>query len=122
MRLSEIEKVNRPLYRAYLLKEHLRETLAERGPRAVQQLDAWLAWAARSRLPRFVQLGRQIRAYREQLVAALTHDLTNARTEGVNTKLRLLHRLAFGFHSAEAFISIGLLRMGKLCPPLPGRK
>lgn len=121
MRLSEIEKVNRPLYRAYLLKEHLRETLSERGPRAVEQLDGWLAWAARSRLPRFVQLGRQIRAYREQLVAALTQDLTNARTEGVNTKLRLLHRLAFGFHSAEAFISIALLRMGKLCPPLPGR-
>ena len=120
-RLSEIEKVNRPLYRAYLLKEHLRETLASRGSQAVKALDTWLGWAARSRLPRFVELGRQIRSHRKALVATLLTNLTNARTEGANTRLRLLHRLAYGFHSTETLINLGMLKLGGIRPSLPGR-
>jgi transposase len=121
IRLGEIQRTNRPLYRAYLLKEQLREIVSHRGPGASELLDRWLAWAARSRLPQFVTLGRQIRRHRRGLVAALVNRLTNARTEGVNTKLRLLHRLAFGFHSTKAFIALGMLRLAGICPPLPGR-
>lgn len=49
----------------------------------------------------------------------LTHRLTNARVESLNTKLRLLTRRAFGFHSAEALIALAMLALGGLCPPLP---
>jgi transposase len=84
-------------------------------------LDAWLRWAWRCRLPAFVQLARSIRDHRAGIDAALSHGLSNARVESVNTKLRLLTRIAFGFRSPEALVALAMLDLGGLCPPLPGR-
>lgn len=120
--LSLIERLNAPLYRAYLLKEQLRGVFLLKGPWAVDLLDRWLAWASRSRLKPFVKLARAIRKHREGIDATLTHALSNARTESTNTKVRLLHRMAFGFHSPEPLISLALLKLGGLCPMLPGRR
>lgn len=53
--------------------------------------------------------------------ASLRHGLSNARIESINTKLCLLTRLAFGFHSSDALVALALLSLGGLCPPLPGR-
>jgi transposase len=53
--------------------------------------------------------------------AALTNELSNARVESVNTKLRLLTRIAFGFRAVDALIGLAMLSLGGCCPPLPGR-
>lgn len=119
--LAGIAKTNAPLFRAYLLKEQLRQVFALKGAEGIALLDAWLRWASRSRLPSFVKLARSIREHRAGIDAALTHGLSNARVESVNTKLRLLTRIAFGFRSAEALIALAMLDLGGLCPPLPGR-
>lgn len=121
-KLSLIAKVNRPLYRAYLLKEQLREVLKLSPRAAVKLLDHWLAWASRSKLPAFVELARSIRANREGIVAALEHGLSNARVEAINNQLRLLTRLAFGFHSVEPLVALANLKLGGLCPALPTRR
>jgi len=57
--LARIAEVNRPLYRAYLLKEELRLVFKVKGPRAVALLDAWLSWARRCRIPAFVELANK---------------------------------------------------------------
>jgi len=85
-RLSWVQRTNAPLYRAYLLKEQLRLVLRLRGDAGIAVLRAWLAWASRSRIPSFVKLARSIRGHRPAIEAALTHGLTNARVESVNTK------------------------------------
>lgn len=51
----------------------------------------------------------------------ITHGLSDARVESVNTKLRLLARIASGFRSPEALVALALLNLGGLYPPLPGR-
>lgn len=119
--LATIAATNRPLYRAYLLKEQLRQVFQLKGAEGVTLLDAWSTWACRSRLPAFVKLSRAIRAHRAGINAALTHGLSNARVESVNTKLRLLTRIAFGFRSPEALVALAMLDLGGLCPPLPRR-
>ena len=120
-RLAEIARTNEPLYRAYLLKEQLRQALKLPVDEALELLERWLAWARRSRLPAFVKLAQQIRAHLSGIAAALGFGLSNARTESVNTRIRLIARRAFGFHSPEALIALALLSLGGLCPPLPGR-
>jgi transposase len=120
-RLAEIAATNEPLYRAYLLKEQLRQALKLPPTEALELLDAWLAWARRSRLPAFVKLAQQVAAHLPGIAAALRYGLSNARTESVNTRIRLISRRAFGFHSPEALIALALLSLGGLCPPLPGR-
>jgi transposase len=84
-------------------------------------LEPWIAWALRSRLEPFIKVARSIREYRASIAAALEHGLSNARTEATNNQLRLLTRLAHGFHSAGALIALAMLKLGGFCPPLPGR-
>jgi len=120
-KLALIAKTNQRLYRAYLLKEQLRQVFALKGADGIALLDAWLKWARRSRIPSFVKLAKSITEHRVGIEAALTHGLSNARVESVNTKLRLLTRIAFGFRSPDALIALAMLDLGGLCPPLPGR-
>jgi transposase len=121
-RLERIERENAPLYRAYLLKEHLRAVFAQETPEAaIGLLDAWTGWAAASGLAPFERLARTIADDRRAIVATLRHRLSNARMEAANTTIRLITRRAYGFHSAAALIGLAMLCLGGLCPSLPGR-
>jgi transposase len=120
-KLASIQTTNRRLYRAYLLKEQLRQIYRLEPEPAVALLDAWIAWARRCRLPSFVRLAKTITAQRPGIVAAIEHQLSNARVEAANTTIRLIARRAFGFHTAEALTGLAKLTLSGLCPPLPGR-
>lgn len=122
-KLSEIQHSNRSLYRAYLLKEALAHLLGYQQPeRAKKALTEWLAWASRSRLQPFLRVARTIRKYRDRILAYIDFRLTNGPVEGVNNRIRSVARRAFGFHSAEALISMIFLCCSKieLTPALPG--
>lgn len=121
-KLAFIAKVNHRLYRAYLLKEQLRLAIRAKGQAGIAILGDWLAWASRSRIPAFVELARKIRRHRDGIEAAMTNNLSNALIESTNTKLRVLHRMAFGFKKPEHLIALALLDRGGYCPPLPGRR
>ncbi|MCP5028333.1 MAG: ISL3 family transposase [Actinomycetia bacterium] len=120
-KLAWIAKHNNRLYRAYLLKEQLRLVFAHRGGEAIAMLDAWLSWARRSQIPEFVKLYHRIKKHRAGIVASVTHGLSNGLTESVNTKLRLLTRIAYRLKSTHNLIALCLLDRGGHCPPLPGR-
>ena len=118
-KLASIEKLNAPLFRAYLLKEQLRQIYRLPAKAAVALLDGWLKWARRCRLRAFVKLARTITGQRAGILAAIEHGLSNARVEQINTQIRLITRRAFGFHSAQALIALAMLTLAGLCPPLP---
>jgi transposase len=120
-KLAFIAKVNSPLYRAYLMKEQLREAIRVKGVLSLTMLEAWLAWTQRSRIPAFVELGRKIRKNLPGIEAAMLNKLSNAIVESTNTKLRVLTRMAYGFREPEHLIALALLDRGGYCPPLPGR-
>ena len=120
-KLAWVAKVNGPLYRAYLLKEQLRIAIGKKGVLALTMLDEWLIWAARCRIPAFVELGRKIKRNIKGIEAAMLNNLSNALVESTNTKLRVLHRMAFGFAKPEHLIALALLDRGGYCPPLPSR-
>jgi len=82
-KLAWIARHNHRLYRAYLLKEQLRLVFAHRGDEAVTMLDAWLAWARRSRIPAFVELYHRVKRHRAGIIASVTHGLSNGLTESV---------------------------------------
>ena len=120
-RLAWIATLNEPLYRAYLLKEQLRHIFKLRGAGGIAMLREWLGWASRSKLAPFVKLAKDLRRHLPAIDAALTHGLTNARVESVNTKIRLLQRVAFGYRNPGALIAMAKLSLSGCCPDLPGR-
>lgn len=121
-KLHELQRTNRKLYRAYLLKEALARALDYKQPkRAEQALREWLQWASRSRLAPFVRVARTIRTHLDGILAYIRHRLTNAVVEGINNRLRMVARRAFGFHSPGALIAMYHLCAGliPINPPLP---
>jgi transposase len=119
--LDWIAKTDPRLWRAYLLKEGLRYVFAVKGEAGRDALDQWLSWARRSRLPAFVKLARKIRDHRGAIDATLEHRLSNALVESTNTKIRLLTRVAFGFHGPKPLMALAMLALGSYRPQLPGR-
>jgi len=120
--LAWIVKTNPRLYRAYLLKEGLRTVFKLPLKQANVALERWLSWARRCRIPPFVKLAKSITNHRASILAAIEHGLSNGRIESVNTKIRLITRVAFGFKSPEALIALAMLNLGGHRPSLPGRK
>jgi transposase len=57
----------------------------------------------------------------ETIVVTLERHLSNAIVEALNTRIRLLTRRAFGFHSAAPLIALATLSFGGQRPALPGR-
>jgi transposase len=118
--LAEVQHANRSLFRAFLLKQELRLLYSlERPALAPAHLDAWLAWASRSKLTPFVKLARTIRRHRHGILAATRLGLTNARLEGLNSRIRLLSHRSFGFHSTAPLIALVYLCCAGITIPLP---
>jgi transposase len=118
--LWEVQQANRSLYRAFLLREELRLLYHLPDPElAPAHLDAWLAWASRSRLRPFVRLARTLREHRTGILAAIRLGLSNGRLEGLNSKIRLISHRAFGFHSPDPLIALVYLCCAGITIELP---
>ena len=120
-KLAWVAKSDPRLHRAYLLKEGLRLVFRLPYDEALDALEVWIGWARRCRIPAFVDLQRKIVRHRDSILAAIEHGLSNGRIESVNTKVRLITRIAFGFRSPDALIALAMLSLGGHRPTLPGR-
>ena len=99
VKLDWIARTDPRLHRAYQLKEALRLIFQLPFEQAAEALARWVSWARRCRIPAFVKLQKRIVAHSRSILAAIEHGLSNGRTESVNTKIRLITRIAFGFKS-----------------------
>jgi transposase len=114
--LTQIRRHGGTLWRAYRLKEAFRAIFAGdlTHHEAGELLDRWCSWAQRCRLAPFVKAARTVRKHREGILAAIRLGLTNARLEGLNQRVRLIMRRAFGFHSATAALALVMLSAGPI--------
>ncbi len=104
-RLALVQRNNRSLYRAYLLKETLADIYGRRQPGvARKKLLAWIGWALHSRLAPFQRVARTIRKYLDGVLGYIATGFSNGRSEGLNGKVRTITRRAYGFHSAKSLI------------------
>lgn len=120
-KLAWIAQTDPRLHRAYLLKEGLRLVFQLDHDEATEALEIWIGWARRCRIPAFVDLQRRIVKHRASILAAIEHGLSNGRIESINTKIRLITRVGFGFKSPDALIALAMLNLGGHRPALPGR-
>jgi transposase len=119
LKLAEVERINQKVFRAYLLKEELRALYRCSINSASTHLDSWLAWASRSKLAPFVKMARTVRQYRDGILAAIELKLSNGRLEGLNNKIGMIQRRAYGFHTAAALISLVYLCCSHVDVKLP---
>ncbi len=69
-----------------------------------QELNRWLSWSCRCRIPVFVELSKKIRRHKEAIIATVHHGLSNARIESMNNKIKVMIRKAYGFRNTQNLI------------------
>jgi len=106
-KLTEVKRVNAPLYRAYLMKETLAEILDGRQVNVARaKLNEWISWASHSHLKPFEKLARTVKEHIEGILAYVQTRQSNGRVEGTNGKIRTITRRSYGFHSASNLIAL----------------
>ena len=117
--IRDLEKANSRAFRAWQLKEELRDIFGLPLRKAQRALDDWLAYASRSKLTPFVKLARTIRVYRTSIEATIEWRFTNGIAESNNAAIGRIRANARGFHDPNAFITMIMLERAGLAPDLP---
>lgn len=119
-RLLLLMELNEPLYKGYLLKEDLRMFWNLPGRKSGEEfLDAWTKEARASGLPHFVKLAATLDSHREGLLAYFRHRISSGPLEGMNNKIKVLKRQAYGFRDEEYF-KLRLYFLHESTPAFPG--
>ena len=120
--LERIARENKPLYRAYLLKERLRDVFKSfDGAEAAERLESWLRSACHSGSTGIKKLSKKVRRHREAIVRSIEFGISNARVEAINNKIKLTVRMGYGFRNIDNLIALVMLRCSNLPIALPGR-
>jgi transposase len=102
--------------RAWALKESLRDLWSYRSPSwAVKHFRGWYAWAIRSRLKPVKDVARMFRKYLVNILTFLKHRITNAVSEGLNSTIQTIKKMACGFRNRENFKIAIFFHCGGLC-------
>lgn len=119
--LRSIRRNGGAMWRGYQLKESGREIFAGdlEPTEAIALIDRWCSRAQRSRLAPFVKAAATVRKHRDGILAAIRYGLSNGLIEGLNNKVRLIIRRAYGFHSADAALALVMLSCGPIELRLP---
>ena len=74
----------------------------------------WYAWAIRSRLEPVKRVARMVKRHLEGILTAVVTGVTNAGSEGMNSKIQLLKHRAHGYRNRERFRNAIYFHLGGL--------
>ena len=118
VRLSDLEKLNLKINRAYLLKEAFRKFWDYSYPAwAKKYLDQWFWWATHSRLKPMRDFAWMIRRHQDDILNYFKVPIDNGAVEGLNNKAKVISHRAYGYRTAETFKLALYHGMGKLPEP-----
>lgn len=121
-KLEIIQNHDNRLYRSYLLKEDLRLLLKMTdAEEAEDALHKWVMWARHCRIPEFVELQRKVMRHKDHIMNTIREQVSNARVESMNNKIKLIIRRAYGFRNIQNMIDLVMLGCSDIVVPLPNR-
>jgi transposase len=104
IRLDELLAANRKLMTVYVLKDDLKELLSYRHVGYAQRFwDDWYRRAVRSRIEPLKAFARKLREYLPGILAHCRWPLHTSVLEGINNKIKVIKRMAYGFRDDEYF-------------------
>ena len=103
-RLMELMEINEPLYQAYLLKEELRMFWNLPSAESAETfLASWIDQARILGLKHFVKIADTMEKHLTGLLAYFRHRISTGPIEGLNNKIKVLKRQAYGFRDHAYF-------------------
>jgi transposase len=94
---AQLKRQNLDTGRAFAIKECLRELWEYRSLGWAQRhWKHWHHWATHSRLPEVVAVAKTLRAHLPNVLTYFAHRITNATSEGVNSKIQGIKKTPTG--------------------------
>lgn len=115
VRLDELLAANTPLATVYLLKTELKEIwFAPSVREGARRWRLWYQMAIDSQLAPAIQFAKRLKKYLRGILASAIYRMNSSILEGVNNKIKVIKRMAYGFRdSAYFFLKIKAAFPGK---------
>jgi transposase len=115
VRFRELRDADLRTSRAWAIKEMFRHFWSYRYEGSARKFfKEWFGWASRSQLKPIIEVARMIKRHFENIITYLRHPITNAVTEGLNSKIQAIKANARGFRSFANYRIRILFFCGKL--------
>ena len=118
--LEELAKSNEALYHCYLLKESFYEVYVF-GHHQINLARAfiqdWCEDAIRAPLEGMQKLAGYVKTHQERILNSIKTGLSSAISEGINNKISVIKRMAYGYRNLQYFMLKILQRCGILRYP-----
>ena len=115
LRFSELKDLELKTSRAWAIKEHFRwfwdYTYTKNAEKFFRK---WYGWATHSRLKPIIDVAKTLNRHLDNLLTYFRHPITNAKSEGFNSRIQSIKSNARGFRSFDNYRTRILFYCGKL--------
>jgi len=104
VRLNELLKANKTLMTVYVLRDELKHLwdFRSRG-HALRHWNQWYNHAVRSRIEPLRRFAKRLKNYLHGILGHCAHPLHTSLLEGINNKIKVIKRMAYGFRDDDYF-------------------
>lgn len=96
--------MNEPLSKAYYLKEQLHQIWSQpMKAMAEKVLDDWIRQAEQSKIIQLQKMAVTVKTYKKGILAWYDCHLSTGKVEGINNKIKVMKRNAYGFRDEKYF-------------------
>jgi len=113
-RLQSLLELNENINIAYILKDALKRLWNYKSVGCANRcLDSWISTALASEIRPAVNFAQTLNRHRYGLINHCHYPINSGKLEGMNNKIKVIKRIAYGFHDDEYFI----LKIKQGCSP-----
>lgn len=99
-----LKHVNLKTGRAWAIKETLRKFWRYKYAKCAERFfRRWYFWATHSRLRPIIKAAKTLNSHLVNILTYFKHRITNATSEGINSKIQMIKNMACGFRNREHY-------------------
>jgi transposase len=101
--------------RGWAIKEALRQFWTYSYTKCAEKyFKAWYFWATHSRLTPMIEAAKTLKRHLANLLTYIKHRITNATSEGINSKIQMIKLMACGYRNREHYKTAIYFHCGSL--------
>jgi len=114
-RYNELRKADLLTGKAYSMKENIRNLWNMPTPdEGMKYWESWYSWVIHSSVDAMKDVARMMKVHLTSIMNYFIHRITNARAEGINSKIALIEKMAYGYRNKEHLKTAIYFRCGNL--------
>lgn len=104
IKLKELLIANKPLSIVYLMKQALKDIwFCSSVKEAFRNWKSWYKKVEEAEIPALKQFARKLKPYARGIIASAIHPLNTSVLEGMNNKIKVIKRMAYGYRDTFYF-------------------